>query len=59
MPRVACPSLQGWAGGMVVLVVSGLATGYFNTLISGLYEYGGVKHTTYRDLAHHIMGAAR
>ena len=44
---------------MVVLVVSGLATGYFNALISGLYEYGGVKHTTYRDLAHHVMGAAR
>ncbi|PRW58780.1 GABA transporter 1-like [Chlorella sorokiniana] len=46
----------GWVGGMIVLVVSGLATGYFNTLISGLYEHGGVRNTTYRDLAHHIMG---
>lgn len=35
------------------------AAGYFNTLISGLYEHGGVRNTTYRDLAHHIMGELR
>lgn len=34
-----------------------MAAGYFNTLISGLFEYGGVRNLTYRDLAHHVMGA--
>lgn len=55
-PCLLCP--QGWAGGMVVLVVAGLATAYFNVLLAGLFEFGGMRNTTYRDLAHHVMGGS-
>lgn len=48
----------GWAGGMVVLVVSGMMIVYCNMLLASLFEFGGRRHTTFRDMAHRVMGGA-
>ena len=46
----------GWAGGLVVLLVSGAVTVYCNILLARLFEFGGRRNTRYRDLAKRTMG---
>lgn len=46
----------GWGAGLSVLVISGVVLTYCCVLIASLFEYGGRRNTTYRDLAHTILG---
>lgn len=46
----------GWAGGLVVLLVSAVATIYCNLLLAKLHEHGGKRNGLYRTLAKQIMG---
>eukprot|EP00253_Pinus_taeda_P024428 PITA_24428 len=46
----------GWPGGVVSLVTGTMVTWYSSFLLSSLWKWNGVQHTTYRKLAQSIFG---
>ncbi|KAF6250431.1 lysine histidine transporter-like 5-like protein [Scenedesmus sp. NREL 46B-D3] len=45
-----------WPGGIVAFVIGVVVTWYNSLLLASLHEYGGVRHTRYKDLAGAILG---
>ncbi|KAI5057539.1 hypothetical protein GOP47_0027967 [Adiantum capillus-veneris] len=46
----------GWPAGMGMLVMGTLVTWYSSILVASLWEWDGVPHTNYRELAQSIFG---
>ena len=46
----------GWGPGLVALVAAGLVTFWSAKLVAEMCEFGGKRHTRYRDVAGAILG---
>uniref|UniRef100_A0A383VUM2 Amino acid transporter transmembrane domain-containing protein n=2 Tax=Tetradesmus obliquus TaxID=3088 RepID=A0A383VUM2_TETOB len=45
-----------WPGGIIAFVIGVVITWYNSLLLASLHEYGGTRHTRYKDLAGAILG---
>eukprot|EP00879_Flechtneria_rotunda_P033716 GHRR01037421.1.p1 GENE.GHRR01037421.1~~GHRR01037421.1.p1 ORF type:complete len:104 (-),score=9.64 GHRR01037421.1:72-383(-) len=45
-----------WPGGLIAFLIGVAVTWYNSILLASLHEYGGVRHTRYKDLAGAILG---
>lgn len=45
-----------WPGGLIAFIIGTAVTWYNSFLLASLHEYGGVRHTRYKDLSGAILG---